>query len=120
MFNFEEEYKKRVLGDWDIQHSDGIPLFSQKHPFWPGKPWYFKVWKKIQGLFVRPKLSKEAIETKYLAVLHCGYLDFKDGTGEQIPYREIEGIGYQWFRESDKTWQPLKVDGHQIDFINQK
>lgn len=29
---------------------------------WPGKPWYFKLWKRIKHTFVKPKFSREALE----------------------------------------------------------
>lgn len=49
------------------------------------------------------------IEEKILPVLQIGVMQFTVGN-KYIPWREVEGIGFQWFRDTDKSWQPLRID----------
>lgn len=52
-------------------------------------------------------------EIKKLAVLQCGIMQFTVNK-EDIPWREVEGIGFQWFRSTDKTWQPLSIGENEL------
>lgn len=48
-----------------------------------------------------------------VAVLEMGVMQFTVNK-EDIPWRNVEGIGYQWYRSSDKSWQPLEIDDAQL------
>lgn len=41
---------------------DGIALSPKKHPFWPEKKWYQKIWLWFKYRFHRPRFSANAIE----------------------------------------------------------
>ena len=57
-------------------------------------------------------MSKEKLEP----IISCGFLEFKDGTGERIPWRYSKKYQYQYYDCENSIWKPLVFTNEQVIF----